>query len=138
MATASAFSWQTWNSGPFSVERGPGKQPGTVILRFRGPLTLRDVYSCLPTATWNKMLELEPGPGEQPPAKNILDMTDCTYMDSSGLGLIVTHHVHCQKRGVKLILAAISPRVREVMKITRVDKVLSVAATVEEAEEMGL
>ena len=31
------FSWQTWNSGPFSIERKPGSKPGTVILCFHGP-----------------------------------------------------------------------------------------------------
>ncbi len=132
--TASAFSFQTWNSGPFSVDRGPGREPGTVILRFRGPFTLRDVYSSLPTMTWSKMLELESAPGEEPPAKNILDLSGCTYVDSSGLGLIASHFVHCQKKGVRMIACGMCPRVREVFKLTRMDTVIPHAATIEEAE----
>ena len=133
MATA-AFAWQTWNSDPFSIERKQGKAPGTVILRFQGPFTVRDVYSNLPTMTLNKMFELEPAPGEEPPVKNILDLTGCTFMDSSGLGMIATHHVRCQKKGVKLIAAAMTPRVQQVFKITRMDTAIPIAATVEEAE----
>jgi anti-anti-sigma factor len=133
MATA-AFAWQTWNSDPFSIERKQGKAPGTVILRFHGPFTMRDVYSNLPTMTLNKMLELEPAPGEEPPVKNVLDLAECTYMDSSGLGIIVTHHVRCEKKGVKMIAAAMTPRVREVFHITKMDTVIPIAATVEEAE----
>jgi len=129
-----SFSWQTWNSGPFSIERKPGKAPGTVILSFRGPFTLRDAYSSLPTMTLKQVLELEPAPGEDPPVKNILDLTACPYMDSSGLGIIVSHHVHCQKKGVKVIAAGMTPRVREVFKLTRVDSVVRIAASVEEAE----
>ena len=128
------FSWQTWNSGPFSIERKQGKVPGTVILSFRGPFTMRDAYSSLPTMTLKEMLELEPAPGEDPPVKNILDLTACPYMDSSGLGIIVSHMVHCQKKGVKMIAAGMAPRVREVFKLTRVDGVVPIAATVEEAE----
>ncbi|MGD0900522.1 MAG: STAS domain-containing protein [Thermoguttaceae bacterium] len=128
------FAWQTWNSGPFSIERGPGKSPGTVILRFKGPFTVRDAYSSLPPLTLNKMLDLETAPGEEPPVKNILDLTACPYIDSSGLGMIVTHHVRCQKKGVRLVAAGMSPKVREVFRVTKMDAIIAIAATVEEAE----
>jgi anti-anti-sigma factor len=134
MAAATNFAWQTWNSSPFNIERCPGKTPGTVILRFHGPFTVRDAYTCLPPLLLNKMLELETAPGEAPPVKNILDLTDCPYMDSSGLGMIVTHHVRCQKNGVRMIAAGLSPRVRQVVELTKMDAVLTIAASVEEAE----
>ncbi len=128
------FAWQTWNSAPFKIERKPGKAAGTVILSLTGPFTVRDVYSTLSPMELNRILELESAPGEEPPVKNILDLTACPYMDSSGLGIIVTHYVRCQKRGMRFVAAGISPRVREVMKITKVDGILPMAATVEEAE----
>jgi anti-sigma B factor antagonist len=131
------LAWQTWNSGPFSIERKPGSAPGTVILCFRGPFTTRDAYSSLPTMTLKKILELEPAEGEAPPVKNILDLTACPYMDSSGLGIIVSHMVHCQKKGMKMIAAGMTPRVREVFKLTKVDSVVRIAASVEEAEMMN-
>jgi anti-anti-sigma factor len=133
MATAQASSWQTWNSGPFSMERKLGKE-GTVILRFRGPFTMRDVYSCLEPTALNKMLALEPEPGEPPVVKNILDLTECPYMDSSGLGIIVTHMVRCQKKGIKMVAAGISPRVKQVMQITKVDGIITSCGSVDEAE----
>lgn len=131
---AATFAWQTWNSGPFSIERGHGNAPGTVILRFHGPFTVRDAYTSLPPLALSQMLDLEPAPGEEPPVKNILDLTHCPYIDSSGVGVIVTHNVRCQKKGVRLIAAGMSPRVREVFHITRIDTVLSIASTVDEAE----
>jgi len=130
----STFGWQTWNSGPFSIQRKPGKEPGTVILCFRGPFTMRDAYSSLPAMTLKEFFELESATDEVPAVKNILDLTACPYMDSSGLGMVVSHMVHCRKKGVKMIAAGMTPRVREVFKLTRVDSVVPIAASVEEAE----
>jgi len=133
-STTAAPRWQTWNSSPFCIERITGKTPSTVILRFSGPFTLRDAYTCLPAEKLNQMLNLEPAAGEEPMARNILDLTACPYMDSSGLGVIVTHHVRCQKRGIRLVAAGMSPRVREIFRMTKVDTVISIVATMEEAE----
>jgi anti-anti-sigma factor len=133
MATKS-FSWQTWNSGPFSIERKAGKEPGTVILIFRGPFTMRDVYSNLPTMTLQEFFQLESAETEAPCTKNVLDLSGCPYMDSSGVGMVVSHMVHCKRKGVKMIAAAMTPRVREVFKLTKVDSVVHITATVEEAE----
>ena len=128
------LSWQTWNSSPFNVERVKGKDPGTVILRFCGPFTVRDAYSSLPPMALNKILELETPPGEAQPKLNILDLTNCPFMDSSGLGIIATHYVRCQKQGMKMIAVGMSSKVREVFHITKMDTVIPIAATVEEAE----
>lgn len=134
-SASSAFGWQTWNSGPFSIDRGPGKEPGTVILRFHGPFTVRDAYSSLPTMTLSKMLELEASPGEEPPKKNILDLTECTSMDSSGLGMVASHYAHCKRKGVKMMCAAMTPRVRQLFHLTKLDAVIPIAASMEEAEK---
>lgn len=128
------FSWQTWNSIPFSIERKPGKTPGTVILRFSGPFTTRDAYTAMPPLALIKILELEPGPGEAQPTRNILDLTACPFMDSSGVGMVVKHYVHCQKKGLKVIAAGLSPKVKDVFRITKVDSVIPITATVEEAD----
>lgn len=130
----SSFPWQTWNSSKFNIERKQGKDPGTVILAFSGPFTVRDVYSTLAPTALDKILEMEPAPGEDRPIKNILDLANCPFMDSTGLGMIVKHHVSCQRKGIKVIAAAMSPRVREVFKMTRIDSVVQIVASVEEAE----
>jgi anti-anti-sigma factor len=128
------FAWQTWNSSPFNVERKQGKLASTVILEFKGPFTVRDAYTSLPPMVLNKILDLETAPGEEPPKLNVLDLTNCPYMDSSGLGIIATHYVRCQKHGLKMVAAGMSPKVREVFRITKMDTVIPIVATVEEAE----
>jgi len=129
-----AFAWQTWNSAPFSIERKRGKTPGTVIMRLSGPLTVRDVYSALSPMELNKLIDSPAEPGEEPPVKYILDLTDCPFVDSSGLGMVATHYVRCRRNGIKMIAVGASPRVREVMRITKMDSVIPMVATLEEAE----
>ena len=128
------FGWQTWNSAPFKIERKRGKTPGTVIMRLSGPLTVRDVYTALSPMELNKVIDMRTEPGEEPPVKYILDLTDCPFVDSSGLGMVATQYVRCRRNGIKMIAVGASPRVREVLKITRMDSVIPMVATMEEAE----
>ncbi len=128
------FSWQTWNSSPFTIERKAGADAGTVVLAFCGPFWTRDVYTNLPTTALTEALGLDGTLGGVPISKHILDMTKCPSIDSNALGIIATHHIRCQKRSVKLVVAGASPRVREVFHITNMDKVIPLVGTVEEAE----
>jgi anti-sigma B factor antagonist len=58
-------------------------------------------------------------------------------MDSAGMGVVVNYYVHCQNKGGRLIAAGVSPRILELFKITRVDKVIRMAPTTEEAEALA-
>lgn len=111
------------NDAPLSIERAEGKAAGTVIFRFTGPLTLRNLF------TMQEQLR----DGELPRV-TILDFSGVPYMDSAGMGVVVNYHVHCQNKGGKLIAVGVTPRIMELFKITRVDAVIRMAATVEEAE----
>lgn len=73
-------------------------------------------------------------PDEEPPTLNILDLTAVPYMDSAGLGVIVTHYERCQGKGIRIIVANASPRVLELFRMTKVDGILPLAATVEEVD----
>jgi anti-anti-sigma factor len=119
---------------PFSIERKQGKAPSTVIFRLSGPFTARSMYGSLTPIALRNMLNFQSTADEQPPALNIIDLTGVPYMDSSGLGMIVTHYVHCQNKGIRLILTGVSPRVLDLFKMTKVDTTLPQAATVEEVD----
>jgi anti-anti-sigma factor len=64
----------------------------------------------------------------------IFDLTDVPYVDSAGLGLLVSQFTRCQGRGVRLVLAGVRPRVLQLLQLTRLHNLLPMAATVEEAE----
>jgi len=95
-------------------------------LRLDGPLTLGH----LPPLR----AHLRSG---EPPRLTILDLTSVAYIDSSGMSEIINHEVYCRDKHVRLILAGVSPRVLGILKITRLDEVLTIAATVEDAEAMA-
>jgi anti-anti-sigma factor len=125
---------QLWKGTPFSIERKAGETSGTVIFRLRGPFTARDIYGSLTPVGLRNMLDFQSTPGEEPPVVNILDLTDVPYMDSAGLGIVVGHYVRCQRKGIRLIAAGVSPRFRELFKMTKVDATIPTTATVDEAD----
>jgi anti-anti-sigma regulatory factor len=125
---------QLWKGTPFSIERKEGKTSGTVIFRLCGPFTARDMYGSLTPVGLRIMLDFQSMPGEEPPVVNILDLTEVPYMDSAGLGIMVGHYVSCQRKGIRLIAAGVGPRVRELLKMTKLDTTIPMTATVDEAD----
>ena|ERR1035438_8949839 len=108
---------------PLAIECKPGKDPGTTILQLTGPVTLRNLFDLQSKLRSDDL-----------PRVSILDLAGVPYMDSAGMGAIVNHYVHCQNKGVKLVVAGVSSRVMELFKLTRVDSVMNLAPSVEAAE----
>jgi anti-anti-sigma factor len=119
---------------PFTIERIEGKAPSTVIFRLAGPFTARKMYGSLTPDELTKLLAFESNPGERLPLLNILDLSQVPYMDSLGLGMITTHYVRCTNKGVRTVLAGLTPRVFELFQLTKVDTIIPIAATVAEAD----
>src|SRR5271165_2218179 len=110
---------------PLIIERLPGNAPGSVILRLTGPLTLSSV---LPLRAQFRDFD--------PPRLTILDFTGVSFLDSAGMSELINHEVYCRDKRVRLVIAGVNPRVLSVLEITRLDKVLTLMATVEEAEAL--
>jgi anti-anti-sigma factor len=108
---------------PITIERLPGKAPGTVILRLTGPLTLT---TAAPLRSQFRNFD--------PSLLTILDLSRVPYMDSAGMSEIINHEVYCRDKRVRLVLAGVSPRVLQMLKVTRLDRVLTLSVTVEEAD----
>jgi anti-anti-sigma factor len=118
-----------------ALVREPGKAPGTVVFRCTGPFTARTVFAHQSPDTVNSIFDLHSMlPSGEIPALNIFDLTAVPYMDSAGLGMLIRHYVRCQDKGVRFLAAGVSPRVLELFKLTKVDAVLPMVATVAEAD----
>ena|SRR5579859_8056788 len=109
--------------GTLKIEPVPGSKPGIVILRLIGPLTLTSVSSL--RALFR---------GTEPPRHTILDLSGVPFMDSAGMSEIINHEVYCRDKHVQLSLAGVTPRVLGMFHTTRLEKVLTLTATIEEAE----
>ena len=70
---------------------------------------------------------------EEPAHTVILDLSDVPYVDSAGLGLLVTAYVSRQKSGRRMVLSGINPRVQKLFDITRVASLFLIFSSPEEA-----
>ena len=63
----------------------------------------------------------------------VLDLASVQFMPSLALGVLMKWNEACKRREQELRLAAIVPQVRDVFRITRLDRVLHLFDTVEDA-----
>lgn len=92
------------------------------VLELRGPLTAGNA-----SIFQNAIRREEPAP------TLILDLSDVPYIDSAGLGCLVSAFVSRQKAGHKMILSGINPRVQKLFEITRVYDLFLIFSSPEEA-----
>ena len=104
------------------ILRTPGAAVTTTVLELSGPLTLRTLFD------FQSILR-EPGYTD-----TIIDLTGVPFIDSAGLGAILSHWVHTQRAGDKFAVVGASERVRVLFKITKVESLLPMYATAEEGE----
>jgi len=105
-------------SEPFEVER-----LDRGVLSFRGPLTMENVSPFL------NAVRRENAP------TMILDLSGVPYLDSSGLGSLVSASTSCAKAGRRMALPGVNKRVRKVFEITKVEQVFLMFPTLSDAIE---
>ena len=98
-------------------------QDGERILQLNGPVTITTLFALRDTLRAEKAAKTL-----------ILDFSHVPYVDSAGVGVIVNAHVSCVNSGRRLILVTVNDRVRTLMKNTRVDEVLAIFPTLQEAQ----
>jgi anti-sigma B factor antagonist len=104
------------------IQRTPGSASDVTILTLNGPLTMSTLFD-FQTAC------------RQPDLRStIIDFSGVPYVDSAGLGLVLSHWAHTQRIGVKFAVAGVSDRVRVLLEMTGVAKLLPSYPTVAEAE----
>ena len=99
---------------------GPG---GVKILSLDGPLTL------------NTLFEFQDVVRKDQTGGLIIVLEDVPYMDSAGLGAILSAFASCQRHGRKFALACVSERVMALLRVTKVDGLVPRFATVEAVEK---
>ena len=104
------------------IERSAGSASDVTILTLNGPVTIATLFD-LQTAV------------RQPDTKNtIIDFSGVPYMDSAGLGIVLSHWAHTQRTGTKFAIVAMSERVRVLLEMTGVAKLQPFYMTSADAE----
>jgi anti-sigma B factor antagonist len=66
----------------------------------------------------------------------VVDLTQVKFMDSAGLGVLVSGLKLCSKNGGELVLVGLTENVRELFRITRLDTVFKMFPDRESAAEV--
>ena len=104
------------------IQRTAGNGADITILALRGPLTLATLFDFQSAV-------------RQPDLRHtILEITNVPYIDSAGLGVILSHWAHTQRTGNKFAVVGVCERVRTLLDMTKVSAMLPTFATVAEAE----
>lgn len=104
-----------------------GDQPGTTegqrILRLDGPLVLTTMFE------FQRMVRADSS------RSLIIDFSNVPYVDSAGIGALVGAYVTRQHGGRCLALVGVSDRVRNALKVTRVEQFFRFFDSVDAAEQ---
>jgi anti-anti-sigma factor len=100
------------------VDARPG---GGRTVTLRGPVTLETLFD-LQNVLRQERSDL------------IIDLAEVPYMDSAGLGSILTAYASCQRQQHKFALASVSQRVLVLLQLTKVDTLLPIFDSVADAE----
>jgi anti-sigma B factor antagonist len=99
-----------------------GKLEGHGVLCLRGPLTIENV---LPFQNAIRR--------EQNAQTVILDFSQVPYIDSSGLGSLVSAYVSRQKSGRRVALTGVNEPVLRLFEVTRTDSLFLIFPTIDAA-----
>jgi anti-sigma B factor antagonist len=72
---------------------------------------------------------------KSPEGRIILDLAGVQYIDSTGMGELVSGYIKAQRTGQRIVLSGLSEKVREVFELTKLRSIFDVYDGVESAKE---
>jgi anti-anti-sigma factor len=104
-----------------NIERQPASNGDLLVARLVGKLSLETVHDFIST--------MRP----EPTARLVLDMSSLSFLDSAGVGALVSLFVTRRNTGKTLALAALTQQGNAVMQVSGLLKLLPVYSSVEDA-----
>jgi anti-sigma B factor antagonist len=95
---------------------------GARVIRLSGPLTLRTLFDFQSVARAETTKPV------------IVDITDLPYMDSAGLGAVISIFASCQRTHRGFGIVGVSDRIRSLFEVTHCDGLLPCFDSIESAE----
>jgi anti-sigma B factor antagonist len=91
-------------------------------MKLAGPLTLRTLF------------DFQDASRREVSKPVIIDITNVPYMDSAGLGAIISIFASCQRTNRGFAIIGLSERIRTLFEVTHCDGLLPCFATLDEAD----
>ena len=95
---------------------------GARLIQLHGPLTMSTLFDFQDAVRQDRTKAL------------LLDVSDVPYMDSAGLGSVISAFVSCQGTQRGFAMFGISDRIQALLDLTRVSDLMPCFASLEEAE----
>ena len=108
------------------LEKSASSTEATTIYHAKGKLSLETVN--------NFIQQLRPDAS----SKLVLDLSGVSFLDSAGVGALVSLFVGRRSQGKVLALAALPPQAKAVVMVAGLHNMLPIYATVEEAAANGM
>lgn len=108
--------------GELKIDKVVTSDKGFEIVKLDGPLTLATLF------------ELQEALRQVPSQRTIIDLSGVPYIDSAGLGALLSFHASCKRSGRVYAIAAMPARVYTMFAASKVDKLVHLCPTMEEAE----
>lgn len=108
--------------GELHIEREVVSEKGYELMKLNGPLTLSTLF------------ELQESLRKDPSQRTIIDLSGVPYIDSAGLGALLSFHASCKRSGRTYAIAAMPARVYTMFAASKVDKLVHLCPTMIEAE----
>ena len=105
------------------MQQAVSEQDGVTVIAPSGPI---DVSRAL------ELRDVLAGPVGTPGGRVLVDLSEVTLIDSSGIGIFVTAHRQAEASGASLVLAGPVGPVGRVFEMTRTNKLLRIHPTVED------
>ena len=106
---------------PLEVEHLFSDAGGQGVLRFKGPLVTQNLPD------FQNAIRRENAPTV------ILDLSEVPYMDSSGLGSLVSAYVSGHKAGRRMALSGVNARIINLLEITKTEKLFLIFPNLSDA-----
>ncbi len=103
------------------IEKVEDPAGGVVEIHLHGPLLLGNFF------------QLQSMVRSDTSHLTIINVADMPYIDSAGIGCLVSAHVSREGSGRKLVIVGAHERLLTSLKVTKVDQLFSFASSVEQA-----
>lgn len=104
-----------------SVTMEDGPAAGQRVLRLAGPVVLETLF------------KFRDAINKEEAAHLVLDFTQVPFLDSAGLGSLISASVRYQDAGRQLTLVAMNDKCKALLKMTRLESNFQLCATLDEA-----
>jgi anti-sigma B factor antagonist len=96
----------------------------TFEVRRHGPASIVDIRGEVTAGSESVLMSAYDETGDA--RAIVLNFTHLSYMNSGGIGLLVTLLVRAQRGGVRLLASGLSEHYREILSLTRLDEAIEI------------